>query len=238
MRWLHQFLLHHIVCNLHIGNRCSLSVTSLKHVQLFLFNSEFKVLHIAKFLLEPFTNFNELFVGVFEDRIFRHGCHGKRCSDTSNNIFTLGIHKVFTIEDVFTSRGISGKGNTRCAVITHIAKHHGLDIDRGSPLIWNFVLPTVENGSFVHPTSEYGSDRTDQLFEWILREIFPGTVLDETEVSLDEFAECFLCKLCIVFDAELMLQSIHNFIKRLVFILVPLLDTHNNIAVHLNKSAI
>ena len=161
MRWLHQFLLHHIVCNLHIGNRCSLSVTSLKHVQLFLFNSEFKVLHIAKFLLEPFTNFNELFVGVFEDRIFRHGCHGKRCSDTSNNIFTLGIHKVFTIEDVFTSCGISGKGNARRAVITHIAKYHGLNIDRGAPLIWNFVLPTIKNGSFVHPASEYRSDRTD-----------------------------------------------------------------------------
>ena len=238
MSRLHQLLLHHVMGNLHIGNRCPLSITSLKHVQLFLFNGELEVLYITKFLLEPFTNFNELLIGVFEDRIFRHGCHGKRCSNTSNNIFTLGIHKVFTIESVFTSCGISGKGNARCAVITHVAKHHGLDIDRGSPLIRNFVLPTIQNGSFVHPASEYGSDRTDQLFEWILREIFPGTILNETEVSLDEFTKRFLCKLCIVFDAELMLQSVHDFIKWLVFIFVPLLDTHHDITVHLDKPAI
>ena len=161
MSWLHQLLLYHIMCNLHVGERCALAVTSLKHEKLLLFNSEFKVLHVTKFLFKTFANFYKLLVGVFEDRVLCHGCHRKRCTNTSNDILTLCIYKVFTVERIFTCCWITSEGYAGRAVITHISKHHSLDIDRSTPLVRNFVLPTVKNRSFIHPASKYGANRTD-----------------------------------------------------------------------------
>ena len=192
MRRLHELLLYHVVCNFHVSKSCSLAVASLKHVQLFLLNGEFKVLNITKLFLKSFTNLYKLLVGVFEDVVFGHRRHRKRSANTGNNIFPLRIHKVFTIKNVFACCGVAGEGNTCRAIITHITEYHCLYVDRSAPLIWNFVFPSIDDSSLIHPATEYRSNGTNKLLERILWEAFPRSIFNETKISLDQFSECFL----------------------------------------------
>ena len=192
MYWLHELLLHHVMCNFYVRKSCSLTVASLKHVQLFLLNGEFKVLNITKLFLKSFANLYKLLVGITEDTVFGHSRHWKRSTDTGNDILTLCIHKILTIKNIFACCGVTGEGNTCCAVITHIPEHHCLYVDRSAPLIWNFVFPSIDNSSLIHPATEYRSNGTNKLFERILWEAFPSSIFNEPKVSLDQFAECFL----------------------------------------------
>ena len=135
---------------------------------------------------------SRMITGICADMVFGHSRHWKRSTDTGNDIFALCIHKIFTIKNIFTGCGVTGEGNTCCAVITHIPEHHCLHVNRSAPLIWNFVFSSIDNGSLIHPTTEYRSNGTNKLFERILREVFPGSIFYETKISLDEFSECFL----------------------------------------------
>ncbi len=87
--------------------------------------------------------------GLALDRTtFRHGLRGP---DPGHNVLTLSVNQVFTVENVFTGGGVAGKAHTCCAVIPHVAEHHGLYVNSGAPACGNIVQFAIGVGAWVHP---------------------------------------------------------------------------------------
>ena len=57
-----------------------------------------------------------------------------RRADAGDNIFALRIDQKFAVENSFTGRRISGKGNARTRLIACISEDHRLHVDGSSPL--------------------------------------------------------------------------------------------------------
>ena len=73
------------------------------------------------------------------------------CADAGDNVFTLSIDEVFTVEYFFTVCRVTSESNTSCASITHIAEDHGLNINSGAPCSRDAVFLAVERRTLVLP---------------------------------------------------------------------------------------
>ena len=234
----HQLLLHHVVGDLDVGQRRSLAVSRLQHVELLLLDGELEVLNVAELLLERLADLLELLVGARKHRLVLHLGDGLRRPHAGHHVFALGVDEVFAIEDILAGGGIAGEGHAGGAVITHVAKHHALHVDGGAPFVGDLVLATVEDSAVVHPAAEHGAHGADQLLEGVLRESLAGAILDQLEIPLDELPEVLLAHVGVVVDAELVLQPLHRLLEGVMLVLVPLLHAHHDVAVHLDEAAV
>ena len=105
-------LFEHIDSHLKRSETCSLTDTALEHPEVAFLDSELDVLHIVEMLLESCPDGVELFIYL------RHSLFERleilvllslgslvqrvRCTDTCNDILTLGIDKPLTVELVVT----------------------------------------------------------------------------------------------------------------------------------------
>ncbi len=62
-----------------------------------------------------------------------------------------------------------------------------------------------------------------------------GAILDQLLESLDQFLQVLFGQIDIFFDADFVLEMVHDFIDRFVFVFMALLHTHDHVAVHLQK---
>ena len=82
-----------------------------------------------------------------------------RRSNAGNNVLALGIDQEFAKKLAHTGRWIPRESNTRCLGTTHIAKDHGLHVNRSTPGTRDIVQTTIGNGALVHPRSEHRAHR-------------------------------------------------------------------------------
>ena len=234
----HELLFDHVVSDLDISQRSSLSVPCLEHVKLLVFNGEFKILYVTKVLLKGLANFNKFLVSRSEDLVLGHFGNLQWRANASHDVFTLCIDKVFAVEDVIAVSRVAGERNAGRAIFAHVAEDHALDVHGGAPFIRNAVLLTIKNCSLIHPRSENGLDCTFKLLHWLVGERFACPLLDELLVSLDQFLKMSGGQVGIFRDPYFVLQTVHDFFERFVVVFVLLLDTHHNVAVHLDESAV
>ena len=144
-------------------------------------NGKFEVLHIFEVVFEFLLSFDKCFCtfghGLFERRIF--GCtfffrYTLQCSPaarsfecdllggayTGNYVFSLCIDEVLSVKDIFAGSSVTSECYTGSRGISHIAEYHSLHVYGSTPFFGNLVHTTVENGAFVHPAVEYGTDST------------------------------------------------------------------------------
>ena len=166
---LDEALLDHIKSNIDGSEASALSVASLKHPQFSFLNGELNVLHIAEVLLKLLTGYEEFFMRF--RKIFGHLGDGLRSTHTGNDVLSLCINEILTIEHIFAGSGITSERNAGSRALTCVTKDHGLDVDSGSPGSGNSILLAVNDRSIVLPGIEYGVHGSLELLTWIFGEI-------------------------------------------------------------------
>ena len=97
--------------------------------------------------------FHKLFIAVrhilfqFGDRL--------RCTHTGNNVLTLGINQIFTINAFGASGWISCKCNAGTGSIAHVTEDHRLNIHSRTPVSRNIIHTAVYDRTRVVPGTEY-----------------------------------------------------------------------------------
>ena len=82
----------------------------------------------------------------------------------------LRVDEEFAVKFFLAGRRVAREGNAGRRGLTHIAEHHGLHVDRGTPAFRNAVQAAISDRALVHPRAEHGADRAPQLRVRVLRE--------------------------------------------------------------------
>ena len=120
-----------------------LAAARLQHPQLAGLDGEFHVLHVAIVALEQFGRAAELGEDLRQRRLHRRlvgprldpGGLGDvlRRADAGDDVLALGIDQELAVEFMRPGRGVAGEGDAGRRRLAHIAEHHGLDVDGGTP---------------------------------------------------------------------------------------------------------
>src|SRR6516225_474198 len=129
-----------------------------------------------------------------------------RRTHSGNNVFTLRIDQILTVEDFFAGSRITGESNSCGAGVAPVAEHHRLHVNSSAPLVGNSILASINYGAVIVPGTEHRSDRSPELLAWILRKVFPGALLDQLFKSGDQGLEMFDSQIGILFSASLFLN--------------------------------
>ena len=167
--WLDELLLHHLHSDTDSGKSCSLAVAGLQHEKTTVFDGELEVLHVVEVALQGMPNILELTIDLGHlDLKLKNGL---RSTNACDHILALGIEKKLTVKNFLARCGVASEGDARTAVISGISEDHALDIHGGAPLVRNVIFPAVDDGSFIIPRTEDGTDRTPELFAGIFRKV-------------------------------------------------------------------
>ena len=245
--------------NLHHSGTCTFTVTSLEHPELAVLNRELHILHIFVIVFETVCNCYELgsTVGhrLFEGRIFGtallfgNTLKGSpsagtfdsdllRSTDAGNDVFTLSVDKVFTVEKVFTRSSITAESHTCCGVIAHVAIYHGLYVYSGTPFFRNLIHAAIYNRTFIHPAVKYGTYTAPELFPCRFGEIFAGEILDGFLKANYEFLEIVYVKFVVIYNTFFLLNVFHDGFKGVDVGFADGFHTEHYVAVHLHETAI
>ena len=142
-------LLHHVESDIDSSETSALSVTGLQHPELALFNRELNVLHITKVLLKLLTNNEKFFVRL--GKVLGHLGDGLWCANTSDNVLTLCIDEILTVEYIFAGSRVTGESHASSGGLTGVTKDHGLHVNRSPPSGGDPILLAVNNRAIVLP---------------------------------------------------------------------------------------
>ena len=215
----------------------SFGVTSLKHVQLLLFNREFDVLNVVISLFEVQSDFLELFPN-FGHVVLQRSFDLLRAADTGNNVFALSVNQVVASDSLDASGAVAGKSNAGGAVVAHVAEDHRLNVDGGSPGVRNRVCTTINDSAVVHPASENGADSSPNLFHRFFREVFASLSFNSGFEFGNQFFKSFSRQVAVLFNAVLSLFGNQNLFERVDFGLAGRLHFENDVAEHLDETTI
>jgi hypothetical protein len=149
-----------------------------------------------------------------------------------DDILALGVDEEFAIQPLVAGRGVAREGDAGGAIVTHVAEHHRLYIDRRAPGFRYVVHPAVELGAVVHPAVEHRADGAPELIARVLRE-------GVAEFAADQGLVCGHHGLPVVggeggvdVDAELILTIVEDFLEHVV------VEAQDHVRIHLDETAI
>ena len=198
--------------NLYHSSTCALTVTGLEEPQFALLNGELHILHITIVLLELLLNAVQLLIDLrhclLHRRILgyalslRDACtlsptlatqlgNLLRSTNTGNNILTLCINQIFTIEYVLTISGITAEAYTSSRGVAHVTEYHCHNRYGCTPLVGNTFHLTIQDSTLVHPAAEHSTDGTPQLLDRIVGEVLACALLDGSLEQLNQFLQVF-----------------------------------------------
>ena len=159
-------------------------------------------------------------------------------TDTSDHVFTLGVHQKFTVEQVFPGTGIAGESHTSCAGIAQVAKYHRLYVHRSTPGFRNVIQFTVHPGTIVVPAFKNGHHGTPQLFPGIGGEVATQTRANQSFEALNQFPQVVGIQFSVEFNSFFRFQHVDDDLEGVVVFFGNWLESHYDIAVHLYKAAV
>ena len=136
--------------------------------------------------------------------------------NTCHHVFALGIDEELAIEARFTGRRVAGKGDARGRGVAHIAKHHGLNIDRRAPAFRDVVHAPVELGPVIHPTGKDRAHRAPQLGRSVLWKGCAELGLHRSFVVNNDARPVIGRQRGIDADIEAVLVFVENFLEQMV----------------------
>ena len=155
-----------------------------------------------------------------------------RSTHACNYILALCIGKEFSKQTFLSGCRITGKRNTGATILTHISEYHRLYIDCGTPGIRNIIIAAVNIRTRIIPGTEYSLDRSHQLFLRIIREITADLGLILCFELICKLFEILGGQVDILLYASLCFHLIDQFLK------IFFTDLHNDIGIHLDKTAV
>ena len=167
--WLDELLFHHFHSDTDRSKSSSLAVAGLQHEKTTVFDGELEVLHVVEVALQGMPNILELTIDLGHLDLKLQ--NGLRSTNACDHILALGIEKKLTVKNFLARSWIASEGNSRTAVVSGVAEDHALDIDGRAPLMRDVIFPAVDDGSFIIPRAENGTDRTPELLAGIFRKV-------------------------------------------------------------------
>src|SRR5437867_1722480 len=158
------------------GMAGALSVACLQNVKVIFFHREFEVLHVLEMLFQDCAVFHQVF--MHRRHFLREVGDRMRRAHARDHIFALGVDQIFAVKNFFAACRVAGESNSGRARLTHVSKHHRLDIDRRSRVVRNPIFPAINNCAIVHPRTENCTEGAPELHPWVLRERLSGSLLD------------------------------------------------------------
>ena len=208
----------------------ALAVAGLEHPELAALERELHVLHLVIMQLELVADGLEL----FED--LRHVSgklrDGLGVADAGHHVLALGVHEVVAIEQRFTGCRIAGEGHARAGALAHVAKDHGLDVDRRSQVVRDAGRIAIVHRTPAVPAAEDGLDGHAQLVQRLLGEGGAGQPAHTGLESLGQALPVLARQLRVVEHAALVLHRLNGILEELV------VHVHDNRAVHLYEPAV
>ena len=167
--------------------------------------------------------------------------NGSGSTDTGHHVFALRVHEEFTVEFLLACSRVTREGDAGTGFFTRVAEHHGLYIDGGTPFGRNIVLAAVNDSPVIVPGAEYGTDGALQLFPRAFREFLAHAVLDEFLETGNEFLQVVGSQFRIFdfgFAMAFYLDLGNGGFKGVMIFSGGFLHSENDVAVHLNKTAV
>jgi len=237
---------HHVDGGLEGGKSGALSGAGLEHPQLPSLDGEFNVLHVAIVAIQLGANALELaidfrhllFQGYFVAVTLLVLVDGFRGPDAGHHILTLGIHQILPVKDIFSRCRVTGEGHAGPAVFSHVAEHHGLDVDRGAHMLRNIVQLPVGNGAGIVPGAKDGRYRPPQLVHGVLAKFQVFALPNECFVALHKLLQIAGAELIVEFYATLLAHLLKNHIEGIMLILGFRFEPQHYVPVHVHKSAV
>ncbi len=225
----HAFI-HQVACDLQSSLSGSLAVSGLQHVQLAVLYGKLHILHVSVVWFQSLANVLELYKSLRKFVFHLGNMH--RSADTCNYVLALCIGQELAEQTVLACSRVSGKCNACTAVISHVSECHHLYVDSSSPWIRDIIVTAVYIRSRVIPGTEYGFDRSHELFLRICREVFPDLLfIFRFELSRKRF-QVIRSQFYVLLHALFLFHLVDELFK------ILFADFHNYIGVHLDKSSV
>mmetsp|Transcript_68135 Transcript_68135/g.192523 ORF Transcript_68135/g.192523 Transcript_68135/m.192523 type:complete len:316 (+) Transcript_68135:168-1115(+) len=162
------------------------------------------------------------------------GCGGQllRCTDTSDDVLTLGVQQVFAVELVLPSRRIPREGHPCSAILAHVPEDHGLNVHCGAPTRRNVVQAPIRLRALVHPRSENGANSAPELFLRIFREQDVQLVDHLRFVCCHELFEVGLEQVAIRLHTAPPLRTVQQLLE------VGQVDAEHHVGIHLDEASV
>ena len=125
-----ELFLDHLHRGAHARGCIHLAVAGLPAIEHTFLNRVLVVLDFAVMVFESVTQCDQLPVHLGHDLL--QLMHRLRGANAGDDILTLGIDQELAEHRVLAGCRVAGKADTGGAVVAHIAKHHGLYVDRGA----------------------------------------------------------------------------------------------------------
>ena len=204
-------LINEVACYLD-GSLCSsLTISGLKEEQLALLDGELHILHITVVILKLHGKLHELLVAL--GKILLQLCDGAGSTNACNDVLTLCIDEVLTIDALLTGGRITCECNAGTGGIAHVAEYHGLYVYGCAPVSGDVVHTAINDGTRVVPGTEYGLNSLHELNHGILRELLTLLLLVVLLEALDKLLHIVSIKLDIVLNALLFLNGIDDLLE-------------------------
>ena len=144
----HTFI-NKVTCDLKSSLSCTFTVTCLQEVEFSFLDCKFHILHITIMIFKFHGKAHELFIAI--RHIFCQFCDRLWCTNTGNNVFTLSIDQVFTVNTFSTCGRVTCESNTCTRCFTHITEYHSLYVNSCSPITRDIIHTTVYDSTWVVP---------------------------------------------------------------------------------------
>ena len=234
---VNQAFVHQIHSNSHCCKPRSLGISSLQHPDLATLNSELNVLNFLVVLLKDASNVVQLLVGgrhVLAQSLF----DSKRGTSSCDDVFALSVDQVVTTEARQTDRTVASEAHTSRTVVTEVAEHHGLNINRCTPVVRDTVLTPIDQRPVVHPASEYGTDTAPQLFHRIFRKLHSLVLADHFLELHNDLFQCINSQILFMLNTGMRPCVLKNLFEVVRIVLGFRLQSQHHVAVHLNQTTI
>ena len=155
-----------------------------------------------------------------------------RGADAGHDILALGIHQIFAVKFIFPGRGAAGKGHAGAAIVAHIAKDHGLHVDRRAQGGRDIVELAVIVGARRIPRTEHRLDGADQLLFRVLREGLARRLFIQALIGFDQFHQAFGAQVAVQLYALRLFGGLQGGLKR------RHIQLHHHVGKHLDEPAV
>ena len=161
-----------------------------------------------------------------------------RRADPGDHVLALGIDQEIAVQFADPGRQVAGERHARGAAVAQVAEYHGLDRDRGAPLVRNAFDAAIRHGPRVVPGAEDRADRPPELVMGVVGKRNPLPLLNEALEDGDEFPQVVRGKLDVGRDAFGRLFFLDDPLERVALRLGLRFEPEHDVAVHLHEPAI
>ena len=128
-----QSFLDHVDRDPHLRLGRALAVAGLQNPELGVLDGELDVLHVAVVLFEPPRDLDEFAVALGHRSLQVRQRLG--LADARDHVLALSVDQIVAFRIRFPGGGVARHGDAGGAIVAHVAKHHGLDVDRRTKVV-------------------------------------------------------------------------------------------------------